>query len=120
MCLQQGDEQGARTGQTYEAVVLWFQRDLEASTHKFADIQAAHQSYGFEWGDAFCGYFLGSAAWLVGDMTQAHEHYTRSLEIFRRAGDLTLIAWILLPLANISLESGEMDQANALTNRPSP
>ena len=29
-------------------------------------------------------------------------------------GDLALIAWSLLPLANISLESGELDQAAAL------
>jgi hypothetical protein len=36
------------------------------------------------------------------------------LEIFRRIGDLSLIAWTLLRLANISLESDELDQATAL------
>ncbi len=115
-----GDEQGVKTAQTYGAIILWFQRDLEASSSMFAEIQAAQQIYGFEWGDAFCGYFLGSAAWFVGDLTQAHEHYTRSLEIFRRAGDLTLIAWILLPLANIALESNEPDQATALYEQSLP
>ena len=56
----------------------------------------------------------------MGDLTQAHEHYTRSLEIFRRAGDLTLIAWILLPLANIALEYNEPDQATALYEQSLP
>ena len=109
-----GDEGGVKTAQNYEAVILWWQRDLEASSRRLAGIQSAHQTDGFEWGDAFCGWFLGSIAWLVGDMRQAHEHYTRVLEIFRRLGDLTFIAWTLLPLANFSLESGELGQATAL------
>ncbi|MCH8925549.1 MAG: tetratricopeptide repeat protein, partial [Proteobacteria bacterium] len=73
-----------------------------------------------EWGDAFCGWFLGSAAWLMGDMTRAYEHYTRVLEMFRRVGDLTFIAWTLLPLANISLGSGDMKQAKALYEQSLP
>ena len=102
------------TAQNYDAVMLWWVRDLDASNRGLAYIQAAHRSNGFEWGDAFCGWFRGSAAWLTGDMTQADEHYTRILDIFRRIGDLTFTAWTLLPLANISLESGELDQAIAL------
>ena len=47
-------------------------------------------------------------------MTQAYEYYTRALEIYRRIGDATFIAWTLLPLANISLGSGELDQATEL------
>ena len=69
---------------------------------------------GFECGDAFCGWFLGSAAWLAGDLTQAYVHNTRSLETFRRVGDLTLIAWTIIRLGNISLESGELEEATAL------
>ena len=60
--IELGDQQGVMTAQTYEAVLLWFQRDLEASTRKFAEIQADHRTYGFEWGDAFCDFNLGSAA----------------------------------------------------------
>ena len=107
---QQRDDQGTGTGQTYEAAVLWFQRDLKPSSRKFADIQTAMRAAGFEWGDAFCDFFLGSAERFHGDLTRAREHYARGLEIFRRVGDLALIAWTLLPLANISLESGETDQ----------
>ena len=109
-----GDEQGVQTAQTYEAVILWFQRDFETSSRRFAEIQAAMQTYGFEWGDAFCEWFLGSTAWFAGEITQAFDHNSRSLEIFRRVGDLTLIAWTLIRLANISLESDELDQATAL------
>ena len=102
------------TADSHDAVMQWWLREFDASTHALADLQAAHRSNGFEWGEAFCGWFLGSAAWLSGDMTQAGEHYTRSLEIYRRVGDYTFIAWTLLPLANITLVSGELDQATAL------
>ena len=115
-----GDEQGVMTAQTNQAALLWLQRDFEASNRMFAEIQAAWQADGFEWGDALCSWFLGSAAWLVGDMTRAYEHYTRVLEIFRRVGDLTFIAWTLLALANIALESDELDQAAALYERSLP
>ena len=115
-----GDEQGLKTAQTYEAIILWYQRDLEPSRRRFTEIQAAHQSYGFEWGDAFCGWFLGSVAWFAGEMTQAIELNSRSLEIFRRVGDLALIAWTLLRLANIALESNELDQATALYDESLP
>ena len=118
--IELGDQQGVMTAQTYEAVLLWFQRDLEASTRKFAEIQAAHRTYGFEWGDAFCDFNLGSAAWLTGDLEQAYEHYARGLEMFQRLGDLTFIAWTLLPLANIALESDELDQATALYDQCLP
>ena len=115
-----GDEQGVKTAQNYEAVLLWWQRDLEASSRRLVEIQAAHQTYGFEWGDAFCDWLLGSAAWLVGDISRAYEHYSRGLEIFRRVGDLTFIAWTLLPLANISLKSGNLDQATELYDQSLP
>ena len=112
--IELGDGQGIMTARTYEAVILWFMRDLEASSRRFAEVQAAHQSYGFDWGDAFCGWFLGSTAWFAGETTQAFERNSRSLEIFRRVGDLALIAWTLIRLANIALESTELDQATAL------
>ena len=118
--IELGDGQGVQTAETYDAVLLWWQRDLDASSRGLSDIQAAHRSNGFEWGDAFCGWFLGSAAWLVGDMTQAYEHYTQSLELYRRIGDLTFIAWTLLPLANISLKSYELNQATALYEQSLP
>ena len=102
------------TADSHDAVMLWWLRDFDASTHARADLQAAHRSNGFEWGDPFCGWLLGSAAWLSGDMTLAEERYTRSLEIYRRVGDATFIGWTLLPLANISLKSGELDQATAI------
>ena len=111
-----GDEQGLKTAQTYEAIILWYQRDFEASRRRFTELQAAYQSYGFAWGDAFCGWFLGSAAWFAGEITQAFEHNSRSLEVFRRVGDLALIAWTLIRQANIALESNELDQAAALYN----
>ena len=44
-----GDEQGVKTAQNYEAVLLWWQRDLEASSRRLIEIQASHQAYGFEW-----------------------------------------------------------------------
>ena len=69
---------------------------------------------GFPWGDAFCGWFLGSAAWLGGDLTRANEYYNRALDIFQSLGDFTFIAWTLLPLANFALEANEPDQATAL------
>ena len=109
-----GDEQGMGTAKTYDAMIRWYQRELDASSRRFIEIQEAMRAAGFEWGDAFCGWFLGSAAWFLGDLTRAREHYTRGLEIFRRVGDFTLIAWTLLPLANIVVESNELDQATAL------
>ena len=118
--IELGDGQGVQTAETYDAILLWWQRDFEASSSGLAEIQVAHRADGFEWGDAFCGWFLGSVAWLAGDMTRAYEHYTQSLELYRRIGDLTFIAWTLLPLANISLESGELDQATALYEKSLP
>ena len=102
------------TADNHDAVMLWWLRDFGPSSRVLAEIQAVYRSNGFEWGVAFCGWFLGSAAWLMGDMAQAHERYTQSLETFSRAGDHTFIAWTLLPLANISLAGGELDQATAL------
>ena len=69
---------------------------------------------GFEWGDAFCSWFLGSIAWFAGDITQALEQNSRSLEIFRRIGDLAFIAWTVLRQGNIALKFNEPDQATAL------
>ena len=109
-----GDEQGVATAQTYNAVMLWYQRDLEASSRGFAEVQAVHRASGFEWGDGFCNFFLGSVAWFSGDTTRAREHYARALEIFQRVGDLALIAWTLLRGANISLESNDLGRAAAL------
>jgi len=109
-----GDQQGVITAQTYEAVLLWFQRDLGNSVRMFNEIQAAHRSYGFEWGDAFCDFFLGSAAWFAGDLTEAGEHYNRALEIFGRVGDIEMKAWATVRLANTLLESGELEEATAL------
>ena len=106
-----GEAEGEMTADSHDAVMQWWLRDFGASSRVLAKIQVVHRSNGFEWGDAFCGWFLGSDAWLMGDMGQANEQYTRSLEIFRRLGDYTFIAWTLLPLANVSLNSGEMDQA---------
>ena len=115
-----GDEQGVVTAETYEAVILWWQRDLEASSRAIAEIQAASQANGFEWVDAFCDFFLGSHAWFAGDLSRAYEHYNRGLEIFRRVGDHTFIAWTLLPLANFALESNELDKATALYEQSLP
>ncbi len=112
--LDLGDEQGIGTAKTYDAMIRWYQRELDASSRRFTEIQEAMRAARFEWGDAFCGWFLGSTAWFLGDLTRAHDQYTRSLEIFRRVGDFTFIAWILLPLANIALESDELDRATAL------
>ena len=109
-----GDEQGVRTAQNYEAVILWFHRDFESSSRRFTEIQAAMQAHGFEWGEAFCDFNLSSVAWFLGDTARAREHCGRGLEIFRRIGDLALIAWTLLRLANILLESDEVDEATAL------
>ena len=47
-------------------------------------------------------------------MIKAEEDYTRSLDIYRRAGDYTFIAWTLLPLANVALKAGELEQAMEL------
>ena len=115
-----GDQQGVQTAQTYQAVLLWWQRNLEDSSRRIAEIQSAMRADGFEWGDAFCSFFLGSVAWFLGDLTRAREHYTRGLEIFQRLGDLTFIAWSLLPLANFALESDELDQATALYDQSLP
>ncbi|MCI0830783.1 MAG: tetratricopeptide repeat protein, partial [Chloroflexi bacterium] len=109
-----GDKQGELTADNYDGVMLWWLRDLDASKRVLQDIQLTHRSNGFDWGDAFCGWFLGSGAWLMGDMAQAVEHYARSLEIYRRIGDFTFIAWTLLPLANMSLVAGDSDQAKEL------
>ncbi|MCI0798364.1 MAG: tetratricopeptide repeat protein [Chloroflexi bacterium] len=117
---ESGDAQGVQTAETYDATMLWWQRDFDASSTGFAEAQAVHRSTGFEWGNAFCGWFLGSAAWLMGDMKRAYEHYTQSLALYRRVGDLTFIAWTLLPLANISLGSGDLEQAKALYEQSLP
>ena len=118
--VEQGDAQGAGTAQTYEAVILWWQRDFEASSRRLAEIQTAMRASGFEWGDAFCEWFLGSNAWFAGDINQALERNSRSLEIFRRIDDLALIAWTVIRHGNIYLESGELDQATAFYNERLP
>ncbi len=108
------DEQGVKTAETYDAVILWNQRNLKDSSQRFGEIQVAQRAYGFEWGDAFCGWFLASAEWFAGNGARAIEHHTRGLEIFRRVGDLGLTAWTLLPLANIALYDNDLDKAAAL------
>ena len=115
-----GDEQGVKTAQNYEGVLLWWQRNFEVSNQRLAEVQAVHKANGFEWGIAFCDWFLGSAAWFAGDMTRAYEHYNRALDIFQRLGDLTFIAWTILPLANIASEAKELYQAAALYDESLP
>jgi len=112
--IELGDGQGEMTARLHHAYILWFQRNLDSSSRIIAEIQLALRSYGVEWGDAFCGWFLGSAAWFGGDLTGASSEHSRGLAIFRRIGDLTLIAWTLLPLANVALESGELEEATTL------
>ena len=114
------NEQGMGLAQINDAMLLWYQRDFEASSRKLAEVQAVVRAGGFEWGDAVCDWFLGSAAWFLGDLTRAREHYTRGLEIFQRVGDLALIAWSLLPLANIALDADEPDESAALYNQSLP
>ncbi|MCI0844190.1 MAG: tetratricopeptide repeat protein [Chloroflexi bacterium] len=108
---EMGDVQGVMTAQTFEAVLLWYQRDFEASIRGLTECQSAQRDVGFEWGDAFCGFFLGSIAWFEGDNKQALEHLNRSLEILRRLGDITMVAWALLRLANISMDTGAHEEA---------
>ena len=115
-----GDEQGVRTAETYEATILWFQRDLEAANRKLVEIQAAHRSYGFEWGDAFCDFFLGSSAWFAGNLAESVEHCSRGLETFRRIGDTGMIAWTGVRLGNTLLESGRLEEATALYEESIP
>ena len=112
--VEMGDMQGVMTAQTFEAVIMWFQRDLDASTLIFTENQAVHREVGFEWGDAFCGFFLGSLAWYRGDNNLASDHLIRSLELLRRLGDLTMISWALIRLANISLDTGAYKEATSL------
>ena len=112
--IQVQDEQGLAMAQSYDAMILWFQRDIGASSQKFIEIQKVMHAGGFEWGDAYCSWFLGSGAWFLGDLTTAREHSTRGLEIFRRVGDLGLIAWSLNTLANIARDADKQDESAAL------
>ena len=106
-----GDTQGTITADTYDAVIRWWLRDLEASSRSLVEIQATYRSIGFEWGDAFCSWFLGSVAWFKGDYARAHEENVRALEAFRRAGDLGFVAWTIIRMGNISLSSGDLVEA---------
>ena len=112
--LELGDYQGVAIAQTNEAVMMWYQRDLDGSAQRMIELQTAFQSNGYEWGDAFCSFFLGSIACFKADLAVANEQYGRSLEMFRRLGDLGLIAWILIPLGNIAVASGDSDLASKL------
>ena len=115
-----GDGQGVQMADNYDSVILWWLREFDASIRGLTEIQVAHQSNGFDWGDAFCDWFQGSAAWLSGDLTRAYEHYNRALEIYQRIGEVTFIAWTILPLANFSLDSGELDRATQLYDQCLP
>ena len=109
-----GDETGMAMAQTYEAVILWYQRDLDASGRALVKMEAVWRTFGFDWGAAFCSWWQGSASQLAGDSVLAYANYHRGLEIFRRVGDLTLIAWTLLPLGNMALEADDLDLASTL------
>ena len=109
-----GDDEGVMTARMYIAQNLWFQRDLETASDLIAGIQADHQASGFEWGDAFARLFLGSAAWLMGNVQLSYEHYTKSLELFAGLQDIAQTAWVLLPLANIAMVTNEPERATAL------
>jgi len=65
-------------------------------------IQADQRAMGFEWGDAFAGFVLGSTFGFAGDVRGSHEHYNRTLEMLRRLGDFSLVAWVLVNLSNIA------------------
>ncbi|MBP63418.1 MAG: hypothetical protein CMJ62_17995 [Planctomycetaceae bacterium] len=115
-----GDEQGIKTAETFEATILWFQRDLEAANRKFNEIREAHRSYGFEWGEAFCDFFLGSCAWFAGNLAESVDHCSRGMAIFRRIGDTGMIAWMGVRLGNALLESGSLEEAMALYEESLP
>ncbi len=82
--VQLQNQQGIGMAQSYEALILWFQRDFEASTRVFAELLPAMRAAEFEWGETSCRWYLGSAAWFDGDLTRAREHLNRVLETSQR------------------------------------
>ena len=111
------DGQGLGMAMLYTAQNLWYQRDFEGATPKFVEIQTIMRAEGFEWGDAFCDWFLGSIAWFLGDLPKAREHYNRGMEIFEEQGDLALIGWSLIIMANIEADSNNLDGSVSLYRR---
>lgn len=114
------DQQGIGTAQIHEAVILWFKREFDQARQQFSELQISMRSAGVEWAEAFCGWFLGSIAWSQGEFVAARDHCTHGLELFRRLGDLALIAWSLVSLGNIARDTGDLDGSVALYNQCLP
>jgi hypothetical protein len=109
-----GDDQGEMTARMYITQNLWFQRDLAGAADLLVGIQAEQQAIGFEWGDAFAGFVLASTLWFAGDVRGSHAHYTHALELFRRVGDASLVAWARVCVANIAVVDDELGEAAKL------
>jgi len=114
------DWPGLGQAMTYEAIVMWAGRDLDAAKAQLLGCLTAMQEAQFAWGIAFCSWFLGSIAWLQGDIDQARALYEPALESFKEIGDLILIPWTMLPLANIARDAGDRQAAHSLYSRALP
>ena len=114
------DPMGIATAQIYDATVLWFKREFDDCKPKFTELQSAMRSAGADWADAFCGWFLGSIAWSLGELDVARDHYAHSIEVFRREGDLNLIAWSLIALGNIARDADDLDESVTFYNECLP
>ena len=44
-----GDGPGVQTAENYDAVILWWLRDLDTSREELAGIQGSYLSNGFDW-----------------------------------------------------------------------
>ncbi|NQW18156.1 MAG: tetratricopeptide repeat protein [Chloroflexi bacterium] len=117
---QMQDGQGMGQAHLYTAQNFWYARDFEKSAPMFIEIQEIMRTQGFVWGDGFCGWFRGSTAWFIGDLDAARQHYDRSLEIFEELGDLKLIAWSLITMANIESDANDFKKSSALFGRAIP
>jgi len=117
---QLGDFAGLGEAVTYEGVSRCSLRQLPRVREIMQASKTGMTEAGFAWGVGFTSWFLGAVAWLEGDLHEARAQYRPALEIFQQAGDLTLIAWTTLPLANIAMDAGELDLARRLYERTLP
>jgi len=111
------DGPGLGMAALYAAQNFWYQRNFEEATPRFVQVQKSMRAEGFVWADAFCDWFLGSTAWFLGDLKRAREHYQRGLAIFEEIGDVALIGWVLMTMANIEADANRLDDAVNLYRR---
>ncbi len=108
---QASDPMGKANARMREAILVWTQRDIEASLPIFEEVRASLHTMGFAWGAAFADFYLGDVAHRQGDLVLARRKLTLAVEGCQDVGDISLEMWTLTLVARLSLFEGQLEES---------